>query len=158
MVQCQLKWKLYYSRAASSNLRGYTFSILVRRQAEHSRPWKKCRLLGSRKVKWRPTTKLHDKKQTNWYLQCTKHKYFKEVDINTSFFHSLVKWNNKRREIIAVEKSDGEITSTLNKVMHEFTNHFQNLLNTREGIAPTGQDCLSFGKVITPKQQTGLVR
>lgn len=34
-----------------------------------------------------------------FYLQCAKHKYFKEVDRNTTFFHSLVKEITKRGKL-----------------------------------------------------------
>lgn len=44
-----------------------------------------------------------------FYLQCVKHKCFKEIDKNMTLFHSMIKWNNKRREIEAIEKSNGEI-------------------------------------------------
>lgn len=55
-----------------------------------------------------------------FYQQRAKHAYFKEVDRNTPFFHSLVKRNNKRREIVTVENSNGETTTNPEEVAQEF--------------------------------------
>lgn len=49
------------------------------------------------------TMKLTDVEHS-FYTQWAKAIYLKEEDRNTSFFHALVKWNNKWNEIIAVKK------------------------------------------------------
>lgn len=71
-----------------------------------------------------------------FYLQQAKHKYFKEVDRNTPFFHSLVRRNNKCREIVAVERGSGEVTTKHEEVVTEFTNYFQALLRVQTDRIP----------------------
>lgn len=50
--------------------------------------------------------------------------------MNTTYFHSLVKRNNKRREIIDMERRNRETTIAFTKVVEGFIDHFQNLLGT----------------------------
>lgn len=59
-----------------------------------------------------------------FYKQRAKHTYFKEVDRNTTFFHSMVKHNNKRREIVAIKRGDGSLATTQEDVAQEFMTHF----------------------------------
>ncbi|XP_074579559.1 uncharacterized protein LOC141836051 [Curcuma longa] len=60
-----------------------------------------------------------------FYQQRAKHQYFMEVDRPTTFFHSMVKRNNKRREIVAIERGDGSLATTQEDVAREFVAHFQ---------------------------------
>lgn len=86
-----------------------------------------------------------------FYQQRAKHTYFKVVDRNTAFFHSLVKRNNKRREIIAVENSNGEKITKPNEVVQEFIRHFHSQLGIHVEREPFQAECMQFGRVLTAK-------
>lgn len=45
--------------------------------------------------------------------------------ITTHFFHNLVKRNNRRREIMAIEKENGETITKEVEVAQEFVRSFQ---------------------------------
>lgn len=93
-----------------------------------------------------------------FYLQKAKHKYFKEVDRNTPFFHLIVKRNNKRREIVAVEKRSGGITTKGEEVVQEFTEYFQAQLGVQQERSPFQGGCMQHGKTLTVEQQGQLTR
>lgn len=61
------------------------------------------------------------------YFQCAKTLYFKHVDRNNSFFHNLVKQNNRRSEIMAIEKENDETITGEEEVAQEFVRSFQQL-------------------------------
>lgn len=86
-----------------------------------------------------------------FYLQHVKHKYFKGVDRNISFFHSLVKRNN-RREIVAIEKCVGGVTTSSEEIVQEFMAAFQRQLGTCLDIAPFQSSWLQFGKTLSSEQ------
>lgn len=58
-------------------------------------------------------------KHSNWMKQRAKLYYLKIVDRNTTFFHAWVERNNKQREIVAIQKQDGELTTNLDEVVAE---------------------------------------
>ncbi|XP_042460353.1 uncharacterized protein LOC122043848 [Zingiber officinale] len=77
-----------------------------------------------------------------FYQQRAKHAYFNQVDRNTPFFHSLVKRNNKRREIVAIEKDDGVSTTSPQKVAQTFVRYYQELLGTQVVRASFQAECM----------------
>lgn len=58
------------------------------------------------------------------FISCGLDKVFQMGRQNTQFFHNLVKRNNKRNEIVAIQKSTGEIIASWNEVTAEFVEHF----------------------------------
>lgn len=82
------------------------------------------------------------KAEFSFYLQCAQNKYFKQVDRNTIFFHSLVRINNRRRKIMVVEKQEGETTTILKEIIDEFLQAFQNQLGTCPDKANFQSACL----------------
>ncbi|KAG6494582.1 hypothetical protein ZIOFF_042342 [Zingiber officinale] len=94
------------------------------------------------------------------FLYCkqkAKCKYFREVDRNTTYFHSLVKRTNRKQEIMVIEKSDGDTTTCLNEIINEFVDTFQGLLGTSLQRIPLNTKCLDFGRTLNLEQQGMLV-
>lgn len=91
-------------------------------------------------------------------MQRAKVGYFKQVDRNSSFFHALVKRNNRRNEVTAVEKNDGNLTESFEEVVHVFTEHFQKQLGTTADRSYFPHSCINFGRHISTEQHSQLVR
>lgn len=75
----------------------------------------------------RKTTLLLEAEQS-FIAQKAKISYLKQGDRCTKFFHALIKRNNKKRAILAVQKTDGTTTMNPNEITHQFVNYYHDLL------------------------------
>lgn len=68
-------------------------------------------------------------------LQHAKVGYFKKIDRNSTYFHALQR-NNHRNEITAVEKLDGNLTTSFAEIVQVFTEHFRGQLGVSSSRQP----------------------
>lgn len=85
-------------------------------------------------------------------MQHAKVGYFKQVDRNSAYFHSLVKRNNRQNEITAVEKLDGDLTTSFEEMVQIFKMHFQTQLGTTSSWQPLSQQLFQSDQTIIPDQ------
>ncbi|KAL9688225.1 hypothetical protein QQ045_032644 [Rhodiola kirilowii] len=96
--------------------------------------------------------------QMIFYQQRTKMKWLKDSDINSRFFHSVIKCRRSRNNIKAVRLSDGSITSDKNLIHSEFSNYFQSLLGYSTNLDPVCKMRIASGKLVDDNWCRGLIR
>lgn len=92
-----------------------------------------------------------------FYQQRAKCEHLKQSDRCKKFFHDLVKRNNKRNTLIAITKSSGEHTTSLQEVAAEFAGHFEHLLGTAVPCTALDSGYATDGPVLTESQQQQLI-
>jgi hypothetical protein len=71
-----------------------------------------------------------------FFAQKVKCNFLKESDRGTSFFHALMRHKHGKSFIPVVLRSNGALTTSIDKVGAEFVHYYQNLLGTSSYISP----------------------
>ncbi|KAL0438678.1 UNVERIFIED_CONTAM: hypothetical protein Slati_2350800 [Sesamum latifolium] len=74
--------------------------------------------------------------ERHFYYQKAKIHFLKMGDMNTKFFHDMVKKNAAKRSILAITKSDGSTITSEADIGQEFVAYFTSLLGTEAQTAP----------------------
>ncbi|KAL9677441.1 hypothetical protein QQ045_005671 [Rhodiola kirilowii] len=96
--------------------------------------------------------------QIIFYQQRTKMQWIKDGDINSRFFHSVIKGRRSRNNIKAVRLADGSISSERNRIHSVFSNYFQSLLGYSVDPDLVCKVTISSGKLVEDEWCRGLIR
>ncbi|KAL9659551.1 hypothetical protein QQ045_024358 [Rhodiola kirilowii] len=96
--------------------------------------------------------------QMIFYQQRTKMQWVKDGDVNSKFFHSVIKGRRSRNNIKAVRLSDGSISSEKNRIHSVFSNYFQSLLGLSVDPDSVCKVTISSGKLVEDDWCRGLIR
>ncbi|KAL9662424.1 hypothetical protein QQ045_027257 [Rhodiola kirilowii] len=96
--------------------------------------------------------------QMIFYQQRTKMQWLKDGDINSRFFHSVIKGRRSRNNIKSVRLADGSISSERHDIYSIFSNYFQSLLGSSVDPVPVCRVTISSGKLVEDDWCRGLIR
>lgn len=104
----------------------------------------------------RKSRKLLLEAERLFIAQKAKSKYLKEGDRCIKFFHDLIKRNNKRNTIMAIQNLDRTICSDISDIYTLFVEHFKSSLGSKVDRQPVDIDTLSSGLIISVSDWAGL--
>jgi hypothetical protein len=92
-----------------------------------------------------------------FFSQKLKCIFFKDSDRGTSFFHALMSHRYRKSFIPALQCSNGDLTTTIDKVGAEFVHFYQSLLGTSSAISPINKEVVHSGPCLDTNQSDFLL-
>jgi hypothetical protein len=92
-----------------------------------------------------------------FFSQKLKCIFFKDSDRGTSFFHALMSHRYRKSFIPALQCSNGDLTTTIDKVGAEFVHFYQSLLGTSSAISPINKEVVHGGPCLDTNQSDFLL-
>jgi len=80
-----------------------------------------------------------------FFSEKLKWNFLKDNDRGTSFFHALMSHRHQKSFILAIQCSNGELTTSIDEVSAEFVHFYQNLLGTSSTISPINEAVVHSG-------------
>ncbi|KAL0458715.1 UNVERIFIED_CONTAM: Retrovirus-related Pol polyprotein from type-1 retrotransposable element R2 [Sesamum latifolium] len=84
--------------------------------------------------------------ERHFYYQKAKIHFLKMGDINTKFFHDIMKRNTAKSSILAITKSDGSTITSEADIGQEFVAYFTSLLGTEAQTLSVDSDVFEWGQ------------
>ena len=92
-----------------------------------------------------------------FYSQKLKFKFLEESDKGSKFFHSLMNQQHKRNFISAIDKRNGQSTTSLDEVGAIFVDHFKDLLGTARMTIDLDSSIISKGPCLEASDHNELL-
>ncbi|KAL9658968.1 hypothetical protein QQ045_030942 [Rhodiola kirilowii] len=121
-------------------------SLLNTQMNSHLRPWD-ASIIQQECDEAKNFRKLK-KYQMIFYQQRTKLHWLKDGDMNTKYYHNIVRGRRSRNSIKMVQLADGSISSDKIVIQNEFVHHFKSLLCNAVDHIPISPLVVASGKVV----------
>ncbi|XP_074265837.1 uncharacterized protein LOC141588288 [Silene latifolia] len=90
--------------------------------------------------------------------QKSKHEWIKDGDVNSSYFHCLLKKRRSMNKVVMVEDMRGKLCDTQEQVQEAFLEYYQSLLGTSQDIKKIHRSIINKGPVCNDAHWASLRR
>ncbi|XP_073295036.1 uncharacterized protein [Primulina huaijiensis] len=96
--------------------------------------------------------------ERSFIAQKAKIKFLQPGDRCTKFYHDLIKRNNKRNAIAAIQNTDGTITTDQAEIVQLFIDSYKNLLGRKVDTIPVDREIIMAGACVPTDDWAELTR
>jgi len=92
-----------------------------------------------------------------FFSQKLKYNFLKDSDTGTGFFHALISHRHIKSFIPALQRSNEDLTTTIDEVGAEFVHFYQSLIGTSLAISPIDEDVVHSSPCLDATQSDFLL-